>query len=279
LFTDWITTGNTVESIAHLTKTNISSRQLVKYFDVFLLKTLVPKASPTLKNIHLKIDAKYFGKWGCCIVCKEGKNIIFWHFCFKETYKDYLFCFSRLRELNYVVLSVTSDMHSSIKSAVKTFYPNIPHQACLVHIQRRCQTLLTKKPDTIAGKQLLDIVININQIKSQNDVIIFKLWLDRFEQRYYQLLNKRSYVKDTSSPKKWWYTHKNLRKCFRHLKNSLPNMFHYLENPDIPKDTNGLEAEFTHLKTKLNIHRGLKRYKRVQFINWYWYLKSTQKFN
>ena len=53
-------------------------------------------------------------------------------------------------------------------------------------------------------------------------------------------------------------------------------MFFYLENNSIPKDTNGLEAEFTFLKTKLNIHRGLKRSRRINFVNWYWYLKPTQ---
>lgn len=238
-----------------------------------------PKKQPYLKDIYLKIDAKYFGSWGCCIVCKEDKNIIFWHFCFKETYKDYQYCLSRINDLNYHILSVTSDMHGSIKSAVKTMLPNIPHQACLVHVQRRCQTLLTKKPDTNPAKQLLEITLQINQIKNNNEKIIFIKWLERFEIRFQKELTQRTYLKDPNSNKKWWYTHKNLRKAFRHIKNSLPNMFFYLEDPKIPKDTNGLEAEFTHLKTKLNSHRGMKRYKRVQFINWYWYIKSTQKFN
>jgi len=34
------------------------------------------------------------------------------------------------------------------------------------------------------------------------------------------------------------------------------NIFFYLDDSSIPKDTNGLEAEFTHLKGKLNMHEG-----------------------
>jgi hypothetical protein len=36
-------------------------------------------------------------------------------------------------------------------------------------------------------------------------------------------------------------------------------MFHYLENPDIPKTTNGLESFFGHLKQNISLHRGLSK--------------------
>jgi hypothetical protein len=74
--------------------------------------------------------------------------------------------------------------------------------------------------------------------------------------------------------KKWWYTHKNLRASFRTLIASLDNMFYYLDNENISKDTNGLEAEFTHLKTRLISHRGLTRENQINFTNWYWFFKS-----
>lgn len=176
-------------------------------------------------------------------------------------------------------VSVTSDKHGSIASAVKFMFPNIPHQLCLVHIQRRCQTLLTKKPETQAGRDLLELVLFINKIKSHCDKQIFLKWLERYEFKWSQFINKRTYSKDKGISKKWWYTHKNLRFAFRTLKYSTDNMFFYLDDSSIPKDTNGLEAEFTHLKTKVNIHKGMKRERKINFINWYWYLKSTQKFN
>lgn len=149
-------------------------------------------------------------------------------------------------------------------------FPDIPHQFCLVHIQRRCETLLTKNPETDAGKNLLELVKFINKIKTQNDKQIFLKWLVRFEKRYDVVIKQRTY-----SGKSWWYTHKNLRLAFNTLKSSKNNMFFYLENSSIPKDTNGLEAEFTHLKTKLNMHRGLSKNRRESYVFWYWLLKSV----
>jgi hypothetical protein len=238
-----------------------------------------PRKQLVTTYINLKIDATYFGRWGCSIVFKVGKFVIFWHFCLRETFREYLYCFSKLVELNYVVLSVTSDKHGSTVSAVKYFFPHIPHQFCTVHIQKRCETLLTKKPKTNAGKDLLEIVQFLNEISSENDKTILINWLKRYELKYISLLNQRSYGLNEFENKTWWYTHKNIRKAFRHINSSLCNMFFYLNNTNIPKDTNGLEAEFTHLKTKLNIHRGLKRARRIGFVNWYWYLKPTQKFH
>jgi len=209
------------------------------------------------------------------MVFKEGVNIIFWFYAEKENYFNYLYCFSILRELGYIIKSVTSDKHGSLVSAVKTAYPTIPHQFCLVHIQRRCQTLLTKKPETEAGVKLLEIVRFLNQIKTKGDKQVFVKWLYRYEDRYKDVINQRTYSKNPElDGKVWWYTHKNLRLAFYTIKSSLDNMFFYLEDNNIPKDTNGLEAEFTHLKNKLNAHRGLSRKRRENFVSWYWHLKS-----
>ena len=52
-------------------------------------------------------------------------------------------------------------------------------------------------------------------------------------------------------------------------------MFHYLDDPKIPYTTNRLEAFFTHLKEKLEIHRGLRPQAKRNFIKWYLHFKNT----
>lgn len=242
----------------------------MRHFSRILELTPTFRKLKSPREIYLKCDGKYFGKIGCSLVFKENKNIIFWNFVDRETYFNYLNCFSKLMELGYIIKSVTSDKHGSLISAVKTMFPDMPHQYCLVHIQRRCETLLTKKPETDAGKNLLELVKLINKIKNLNDKQIFLNWLDRFEKRYEIILKQRTYA-----GKQWWYTHKNLRLAFNTLKSSKNNMFFYLENNNISKDTNGLEAEFTHLKTKLNMHRGLSKNRKENYVFWYWFLKSV----
>ena len=54
-------------------------------------------------------------------------------------------------------------------------------------------------------------------------------------------------------------------------------MFHYLDNPQIPKSTNGLESRFSYLKNNLAIHRGLSKKHRKSFIAWYNYFKYNDK--
>lgn len=192
----------------------------------------------------------------------------------RENFRNYIKCFHELNILNFKPISVTSDKHGSILGAVRYLFPNIPHQYCLVHIQKRCETLLTKKPETRAGKDLLQIVKQLNQITNHQEKRVFIKWLELYERRHKNFLNQRTYSTDPRSKKKWWYTHKNVRSGYRHIKTSLDNMFFYLEDKNIPKDTNGLEGGFTHLKTKLNSHRGLSNERREYFVNWYWFLKS-----
>lgn len=45
-------------------------------------------------------------------------------------------------------------------------------------------------------------------------------------------------------------------------------MFHYLDNPKIPKSTNAIESFFGHMKGHLNIHRGLSYKHRKQYLMW-----------
>ena len=263
----WVSSGVPLNA---LTSSKASKKTLLRHFSRILELTPTFRKLKSPREIYLKCDGKYFGKIGCSLVFKENKNIIFWNFVDRETYFNYLNCFSKLMELGYIIKSVTSDKHGSLISAVKTMFPGMPHQYCLVHIQRRCETLLTKKPETDAGKNLLELVKLINKIKNLNDKQIFLNWLDRFEKRYEIILKQRTYA-----GKHWWYTHKNLRLAFNTLKSSKNNMFFYLENNNISKDTNGLEAEFTHLKTKLNMHRGLSKNRKENYVFWYWFLKSV----
>ena len=51
----------------------------------------------------------------------------------------------------------------------------------MVHIQRSCETYLTKNPETIAGQKLLEIVKFTNQIKTETEKGVFLAWLTRYE--------------------------------------------------------------------------------------------------
>lgn len=228
-------------------------------------------------EVYLKIDGTCFKRWGCALVYKAGQRIIFDSFTIRENYSSYLLDLIKIMELGYEIKGVTSDGVTSLKSALKTLFDDkqnlIPHQRCLVHLQRDCQTLLTKKPETQTGVELLEIIKQINNIKNHYEKEIWLKWFERFEERKIEVLNQRTY-QEKEGKITWWHTHKNLRRAYRTIKNSLPNLFLYLDYSGLPKDTNGLESEFSHLKRKLSLHRGLKRQRKINLVKWYFYLKS-----
>lgn len=174
-------------------------------------------------------------------------------------------------------VSVTSDGGPGIVAAVNQVYPHIPHQRCLVHIQRQVQAWLSNNPRTAAGKTLRVTIAGLATIATHTQKDRF---IDRFREWYISseiFLNERTYL--TGVTKRWQYTHRNLRKARTLLAHALPDMWHYLDDTRIPKDTNGLEGRFGSLKQHYRQHRGLSPIKRAAYLSWYLkvWMNSKQK--
>lgn len=275
LFKSWVATGAALKTLKRFRGRPVSERNLRRYFDKFLNKPPLVKPLALPQTIYLKVDGHYFGHWGCLLVFKERTNVIFWDFVERENYFNYSLNLGRIRELGYDVAGVTSDWHGSLVSAVRSVLPDVPHQRCLVHTQRFCQSLLTQHPETEAGRNLLELVKLLNQIRNHSEKRIWLAWLKRFEERYGDFIKQRTHGTNPEGRPGWWFTHRNLRRAFLALRNSLPNLFLYLNNSHVEKDTNGLESEFSHLEGKLSNRRGLKRPARINYLKWYCYLKSV----
>ena len=152
--------------------------------------------------------------------------------------------------------------------------PNVLVQRCLVHIQRMCLLWLTANPTYDAGKELRILVGYIHKIKTHNDKLYFINELKHWEAKHKSFLNEKSYKLETG---RYWYKHKLIRRSFLTIKRALPNMFWYLDNDKIPKTTNGIESYFGHLKNHLDLHRGLTKEHRINFIKWYIYFNNKAK--
>ena len=178
-----------------------------------------------------------------------------------------------LLKLGLQIESITTDGHKSILKAIKKSVPEAIVQRCLVHIQRMCLLWLTQYPKHQAGQELRKLVLLILRIKTENDRIYWTREFFRWHESHKDYLNERTINAETG---RYWYTHKLLRRSYTTIKRALPNMFHYLSNPDIPKTTNGIEGYFSHLKNHLDIHRGLTVKHRINFIRWYIYFANAK---
>ncbi|MEJ7683884.1 MAG: hypothetical protein WKG06_39705 [Segetibacter sp.] len=111
----------------------------------------------------------------------------------------------------------------------------------------------------------------ITTIKTQEQcglwLLAFKQWCDQYE----HYVNEKSFNPATG---RYWFTHKNLHAAYILILKAIPDMFHYLNDCEIPPTTNRLENYFTLLKDKLRLHRGLRLVAKRNFINWYLHFKN-----
>lgn len=191
-----------------------------------------------------------------------------------ERFSEIVEDLNNLKKLGLQINSITTDGHKATLKAIKKVMPDVLVQRCLVHIQRMCLLWLTANPTYEAGKELRSLTGYIHQIKTHNDKLYFINQLKQWELKYKVFLNEKSYKPETE---RYWYKHKLIRRSFLTIKRALPNMFWYLDNDKIPKTTNGIESYFGHLKNHLDLHRGLTKEHRINFIKWYIYFNNKSK--
>lgn len=270
-FRKWILERQTFKTLSRDSGLSIDTLQRVFY--AFLEK------SPEVKilkreNVHLRIDATYFRHF--CAVCYQDHDDGYTQLLrfsngehFEEIREDLI----NLIKLGVQIESITTDGHKSILRAIKKSIPDAIVQRCLVHIQRMCLLWLTRFPRHSAGIELRRLVLQIMQIKTDNDRLYWTRQLIAWHERHKVYLQEKTFNQTTG---RYWYTHKLLRRSYHTIKRALPNMFHYLANPKIPSTTNGIEGFFSHLKNHLDLHRGLTLNHRINFIKWYIYLSNDK---
>ena len=269
-FERWVIARRTIGQLVK--ESGYSKRTLKRYFTWYLSKPPILSIYPSEK-VNLLIDGTYFSN-GICLVLYRDSTIKFtqlYRFSDREHYTEIKEDLQNLLNLGVQIESVTSDGHRSILKAVKEVLPNAILQRCLVHIQRDCRVWLTKNPKSFAGYDLKQITSKMHTIKTHHQLSLWLLELQNWYIEYQDYINEKSYNSETQ---RYWFTHKMVRRSFMTIKRALPNMFHYLDNPKIPKSTNSIESFFGHMKGHLNIHRGLSYKHRKQYLMWYLYFKN-----
>lgn len=237
-----------------------------------LFKRLLSKAPEVVilpkHKTHLLIDGTYFANGLCLILYYDFDNRyvqLFRHTNeekFIEIYEDLL----NLKKLGVDIYSFTCDGHKAILKAIKKVYPNALIQRCVLHVKRQARSYLSSSPTTLPAQELLYIAKKLTSVKTQEDC---GLWLLKFKQWCDE---NKDYVKEKSyniESQRYWYTHKNLHAAYSLILNAIPYLFHYIDDPEIPKTTNCIEGYFSHLKDKLMLHRGLRLEAKKMFIKWY----------
>lgn len=225
---------------------------------------------------HLLVDATYFPN-DLCLVLYYDHDIRYtqlYRMTDQERYIQMYEDLQNLKALGVDIASITCDGHKSLLKAIRKAYPGMKVQRCLVHIKRQCQTWLTKYPKAQVAKELLYLSGRITALKNYEQSNQWLIDLHQWYHRNLLFINEKTINQQTG---RYWYTHKSIRRTAVLIIKAIPDMFHYLDDPDIPYTTNRLESFFGHLKEKLEIHRGLRPASKRNFIKWYLHFKNNGK--
>lgn len=272
-FEKWIIERRTLEQLSK--ESGYSIRTLNRYFYEYLSLPPVLSVFPS-ERVNLLIDGTYFSN-DLCLVLYRDNSIKFtqlYRLTDGEWFEELAEDLGNLLHLGVQIESITCDGHKALLKAIKAVCPNVTLQRCIIHIQRMCCIWLSQKPKSNAGKDLRDIVLNLHQISNELQRDYWIVSLVKWHENHKLYINQKTVNEETG---RYWYTHKLVRRSFMVIKNALPDMFRYLDNHKIPKSTNGLESFFGHLKGHINVHRGLSKRHRKQFIQWYLFLKNKQQ--
>jgi hypothetical protein len=220
----------------------------------------VDKICPSVRKVIILMDTTYWGRNFGVMLFKDAitKENLLKYYVQYESNALYVQGIEELKNKGFTIVAIVCDGR---KGLIQSF-PNIPVQMCQFHQCAIIRRYLTKKPKLQAAKELLEVVDLMKQADKKSFIETLGLWFEKWE----NFLNERTMNNLT---KKSFYTHKKLRSAYRSLKNNLPWLFTWNDNPElnIPNTTNAIDGHFADLKNKLRNHNGLSIKRKKKFID------------
>ena len=169
------------------------------------------------------------------------------------------FC-ARLARHGLAPLSATVDGTPHLLRLLRRQWPTIRIQRCLVPIQRQGLSWCRRQPKRRDAQRLRALFRQVMAIHTVAAREQFVAQVQSWEHRYGARL--------AGTTETGWVG-SDLKRARSLLLAALPNMFHDLDDPAIPKSTNALEGYFARLKHTYRHHRGLAQAHRSAYFRWY----------
>jgi hypothetical protein len=241
-YEEYLLGRSTLSVIAN--KLSISIPTLRKYFDDIAFSFVIAPAPP--QAINLLIDATFFGRKYGYLCFHDTKRIIYFEEIKTESIAAFRACIYKLSEAGFQFASFTLDGKRGFILTLKSMFPNTPIQMCHFHQKAIIRRYITNNPKTECGRKLKQLMTRLSKGEPQDFIDAFFALKEEYA----------GFMAEKNEQEK--YVHGRLRAAFRSIKTNLPYLFVYKEVENgIPHTTNQLEGIFSHLKEKIQIHRGL----------------------
>lgn len=227
-----------------------------------------PRQKDTLVAQHIVLDGTLMeGRRGCLLAVMDASDntILDGEQNVREVYGDLVTYLASLHEKGLNPFSATVDGNPALFNALSYLWPCIVIQRCVVHVQRQGLSWCRRRPKTPAARRLRDLFLALTEITTKEQASVFLQKCVTWDEKY---------GKRVSSPTQRGWVASDLRRARSMLFQALPNLFHYLNDQNIPSSTNGLEGYFSRLKDHYRGHRGLARHRRSSYFKWYFYLRK-----
>lgn len=172
------------------------------------------------------------------------------------------FC-TELAHCGLVPWSVTIDGNPQLYTMLKALWPKVIIQRCLVHVQRQGLSWCRHNPKRVDAQHLRKLFLIVTAIHTHADrgrfIVAWEAWENRYGHCIAQAPERGRVFSD-------------LKRARSMLQKALPYMFHYLDDPAIPRTTNALEGYFGRMKMRYRQHRGLAPKNRENYFRWYFQL-------
>lgn len=166
----------------------------------------------------------------------------------------------RVKALGVDARSFTTDGSPSVIKVLRYLWPRATLQRCVVHVQRQGLVWCRSYPRTTYARKLRDIFLRVTRVHTHQERDRFLESVREWESSYGSLITGRPEVGRVFS---------DIKRARSMLLRALPDMFHYLDDPNTPRSTNGLEGYFSTLKNRYRQHRGIRRSKLSSYFAWY----------
>lgn len=227
------------------------------------------------------VDGTYFQGW-CLLVAHNGKDVIAWQWCDRESKAAWGELLKRLPAPDVVV----TDGGAGLRAALDTYWKHTRIQRCYFHIFAVVRRHTTLNPRLEAGKEVLALT---RQLMRVDDLDAAAVWMGAYaswEARWADFLKERTYPKaGVQRPKwvkpsqKWWYTHISLRRVqglYRHLIRDqslftwLAEAYQQDEKSTVARTTSRLEGGVNAgIKELLRRHRGMNENHARTAVEWH----------
>jgi len=178
---------------------------------------------------------------------------------YSERNIDYKKGIEELISDGWEITAIVSDGRPGLRKLI----PDTPFQLCQFHKFQRITQLISKNPNLEASKDLRKILFLLKQTDRESMTFFLEQWYnswgDFLKEKTVDFITGESH-----------FTHKKLRSAFFSMRRDLDVLFtfqdHY-KTLNIPQTSNSIEGYFSHLNSKLNIHRGASKSTQINLIS------------